>query len=169
MAYGSDAPAGDGGTLLGRPVVTYAALAGHAPLEDVAATGESGCALFTTSGTSSRPKFVLHDQRTLAAHACTVVRAWNLSVDSVTLLVPPLCGVFGLKPTFGRLSRRGSYPFVHSIDHLGPIADSVEALALSYDAMQGPDPLDPGCHARRVQPVASGIGRGIDGLRDHIA
>ena len=34
-----------------------------------------------------------------------------------------LCGVWGLKPTFGRLSRRGSYPFVHSIDHLGPLAD----------------------------------------------
>ncbi|HEY1092778.1 MAG TPA: amidase family protein, partial [Burkholderiaceae bacterium] len=36
-----------------------------------------------------------------------------------------LCGVWGLKPTFGRLSRRGSYPFVHSLDHLGPFADSV--------------------------------------------
>jgi hypothetical protein len=46
------------------------------------------------------------------------------------------------------------YPFVHSLDHLGPLADSVEALALSYDAMQGADPLDPGCHALRVQPVA---------------
>jgi Asp-tRNA(Asn)/Glu-tRNA(Gln) amidotransferase A subunit family amidase len=40
-----------------------------------------------------------------------------------------LCGVWGLKPTFGRLSRRGSYPFVHSVDHLGPFADSVERLA----------------------------------------
>ena len=46
------------------------------------------------------------------------------------------CGVWGLKPTFGRLSRRGSYPFVHSIDHLGPLADSVEGLALAYDALQ---------------------------------
>ncbi len=64
-----------------------------------------------------------------------------------------LCGVWGLKPTFGRLSRRGSYPFVHSIDHLGPFADSVESLALAYDALQGPDPLDPACHALRVQPV----------------
>src|SRR5436190_20263473 len=65
-----------------------------------------------------------------------------------------LCGVWGMKPTFGRLSRRGSYPFVHSIDHLGPLADSVEGLALSYDAMQGADPLDPGCHALRVEPVS---------------
>jgi len=54
---------------------------------------------------------------------------------------------------------------VHSIDHLGPLADSVEGLALAYDAMQGPDPLDPGCHAQRVQPVASRLARGVAGLR----
>ena len=76
-----------------------------------------------------------------------------------------LCGVWGLKPTFGRLSRRGSYPFVHSIDHLGPLADSVETLALAYDSMQGADPLDPGCHALRVQPTAAGLAKGVQGLR----
>lgn len=76
-----------------------------------------------------------------------------------------LCGVWGLKPTFGRLSRRGSYPFVHSIDHLGPLADSVEALALAYDAMQGPDPFDPGCHALRVQAATPALQRGTAGLR----
>ena len=76
-----------------------------------------------------------------------------------------LCGVWGLKPTFGRLTRRGSYPFVHSIDHLGPLGDSVEALALSYDAMQGPDPLDPGCHAVRVQPATPSLLQGVKGLR----
>ena len=76
-----------------------------------------------------------------------------------------LCGVWGLKPTFGRLSRRGSYPFVHSIDHLGPLADCVEALAWSYDAMQGADALDPGCHALSVQPVAEDCERGVEDLR----
>ena len=76
-----------------------------------------------------------------------------------------LCGVWGLKPTFGRLSRRGTYSFVHSIDHLGPLADSVEAVALSYDAMQGADPFDPGCHALRAQPVSQRLARGVQGLR----
>ena len=76
-----------------------------------------------------------------------------------------LCGVWGLKPTFGRLSRRGSYPFVHSIDHLGPLADSVESLALAYDVLQSPDPLDPGCHALQVQPVAGSLAHGCGGLR----
>jgi len=46
------------------------------------------------------------------------------------------CGLFSLKPTFGRLSRAGSFPFVASLDHLGPMARSVADLALSYDAMQ---------------------------------
>ena len=76
-----------------------------------------------------------------------------------------LCGVWGLKPTFGRLSRRGSYPFVHSIDHLGPLADSIESLALAYDALQAPDLLDPGCHALQVQPVSRQLAHGIKGLR----
>jgi AtzE family amidohydrolase len=76
-----------------------------------------------------------------------------------------LCGVWGLKPTFGRLSRRGTYPFVDSIDHLGPFADCVETLALSYDALQFPDAEDPGCHARAVQPAAPALRRGTGGLR----
>lgn len=76
-----------------------------------------------------------------------------------------LCGVWGLKPTFGRLSRRGSYPFVHSIDHLGPLAGSLGGLALAYDALQFPDPLDPGSHALRVQPVSPVLGQGVAGLR----
>ncbi len=76
-----------------------------------------------------------------------------------------LCGVWGLKPTFGRLSRRGTYPFVHSIDHLGPLADSLAGLALAYDTLQSPDAADPGCQALRVQPVKPLMGRGIKGLR----
>lgn len=64
-----------------------------------------------------------------------------------------LCGVWGLKPTFGRLSCRGTYPFVASLDHLGPLSDSVEGLALAYDALQGADPEDPACLARHTQPV----------------
>ena len=51
-----------------------------------------------------------------------------------------LCGVFGLKPTYGRLSRQGVFPFVESLDHVGPFARSVEDLALAYDVLQGPDP-----------------------------
>jgi AtzE family amidohydrolase len=76
-----------------------------------------------------------------------------------------LCGVWGLKPTFGRLSRAGTYPFVYSIDHLGPMASSLGGLALAYDALQCPDPLDAGCHALEVQAVMPHMNSGIEGLR----
>ncbi len=59
-----------------------------------------------------------------------------------------LCGIFGLKPTYGRLSRARTYPFVHSLDHLGPFARSVRDLALVFDRLQGPDPEDPSCTDR---------------------
>jgi aspartyl-tRNA(Asn)/glutamyl-tRNA(Gln) amidotransferase subunit A len=64
-----------------------------------------------------------------------------------------LCGVFGLKPTYGRLSRRGTYPFVHSLDHVGLFATGVADLAAAYDALQGPDAADRACAQRPCEPV----------------
>jgi AtzE family amidohydrolase len=75
-----------------------------------------------------------------------------------------LCGVFGLKPTFGRLPRTGSYPFVASLDHLGPFARSARDLALAYDAMQGHDAADPSNVSRPVEPTVATLGR-VAGLR----
>jgi AtzE family amidohydrolase len=75
------------------------------------------------------------------------------------------CGLFGLKPTYGRLSRARSFPFVASLDHLGPLARSARDLALAYDAMQGPDHEDPVCAQREVEPAASEIAKGVKGLR----
>jgi len=80
-----------------------------------------------------------------------------------------LCGIFGLKPTYGRLSRARSFPFVGSLDHLGPFARSVYDLALAYDAMQGCDSEDPVCVDRPVESTASLIGKGSDGLKIAIA
>jgi amidase/aspartyl-tRNA(Asn)/glutamyl-tRNA(Gln) amidotransferase subunit A len=76
-----------------------------------------------------------------------------------------LCGVFGLKPTFGRLSRAGSYPFVASLDHLGPFARSAAELAIAYDAMQGTDADDPAQVPRPLEPTGPHLARGVDGLR----
>src|SRR6266849_5699190 len=80
-----------------------------------------------------------------------------------------LCGIFGLKPTYGRLSRAGTFPFVASLDHVGPLARSTRDLALAYDAMQGPDPSDPVCTDRPPQPVAPLIDRGVEGVRIAVA
>ena len=79
------------------------------------------------------------------------------------------CGIFGLKPTYGRLSRARSFPFVFSFDHLGPLARNVRDLALSYDAMQGPDPDDGACTTRPVEPVLRSLTEDIGGLRIAIA
>jgi aspartyl-tRNA(Asn)/glutamyl-tRNA(Gln) amidotransferase subunit A len=79
------------------------------------------------------------------------------------------CGLFGLKPTYGRLSRARSFPFVASLDHLGPLARSARDLALAYDAMQGPDPEDPVCTRRYPEPAMQSLDSGIDGLRIAVA
>lgn len=80
-----------------------------------------------------------------------------------------LCGVFGLKPTYGRLSRTGTFPFVASLDHLGPLARTAEDLALAYDAMQGHDPHDPACADRPAEPAGPGLRDDIAGLRVAVA
>ena len=79
------------------------------------------------------------------------------------------CGIFGLKPTYGRLSRARSYPFVASLDHLGPFARNVADLALAYDAMQGPDAEDAACSTRPLEPVSGLLEKGIAGLKVAIA
>lgn len=130
---------------------------------------------FTTENTHYGATRNPHDRTRIAggssggSGAAVAARQVPLTLGSDTngsIRVPAsLCGTWGLKPTFGRLSRRGTYPFVHSLDHLGPIADSVQGLALAYDAMQGPDPLDPGCHALRVQAAMPTLQQGTGGLR----
>jgi len=80
-----------------------------------------------------------------------------------------LCGLFGLKPTYGRLSRARTFPFVGSLDHVGPLARTARDLALAYDAMQGHDPDDPVCARREVEPALPALDRGIGGLRIAVA
>ena len=73
------------------------------------------------------------------------------------------CGLFGLKPTYGRLSRAGTFPFVASLDHLGPLARSVGDLALSYDAMLGRDDADPAQANIPATPVSPTLKGGVVG------
>jgi AtzE family amidohydrolase len=90
-----------------------------------------------------------------AAAVAAGLGAFSLGSDTNgSIRVPSsFCGIFGLKPTFGRLPRTGSFPFVFDLDHLGPFARSVEDLALVYDVLQGHDPGDPGCVPRAREPV----------------
>jgi AtzE family amidohydrolase len=80
-----------------------------------------------------------------------------------------LCGIFGLKPTYGRLSRHGAYPFVASLDHVGPFARSVADLAQCYDALQGADANDPACASRAVEASMDALQAGGEKLRVAVA
>ncbi|RTL51726.1 MAG: AtzE family amidohydrolase [Bradyrhizobiaceae bacterium] len=79
------------------------------------------------------------------------------------------CGIFGLKPSYGRLPRTRTFPFVSSLDHVGPLARNVADLVCCYDAMQGPDPGDPVCSPRMPEPAGGIIARGAEGLRIAVA
>jgi len=79
------------------------------------------------------------------------------------------CGIFGLKPTYGRLSRARTFPFVASLDHVGPLARTARDLALAYDAMQGWDPEDPVCARRPPEPALPLLEGGVGGLRIAVA
>ncbi len=76
-----------------------------------------------------------------------------------------LCGIYGIKPTYGRLSRRGAFPFVASFDHVGPFARSVADLAACYDALQDADPDDPVQARRAPEPTVPSLDEGARGLR----
>ncbi len=78
-------------------------------------------------------------------------------------------GIFGLKPTYGRLSRAGAFLFAASLDHIGPFARSVRDLAIAFDVLQGADARDPICTNRPPAPCLPQIAQGTDGLRLAIA
>src|SRR5262249_6458126 len=75
----------------------------------------------------------------------------------------------GLQPSYGRWSRARTFPFVGSLDHVGPLARTTRDLALGYDAMQGHDPDDPVCARRPIEPALPALDRGTKGLRIAVA
>ncbi len=128
--------------LVGRMTAAGAVLVGAQNMDEYAYG-------FTTEnahdGTTRNP----HDRTRVAGgssggSACAVASgmcAAALGSDTNgSIRVPAsFCGVFGLKPTYGRLPRTGTYPFVFDLDHVGPLARSAEDLAVVYDVLQGPD------------------------------
>lgn len=75
------------------------------------------------------------------------------------------CGVVGLKPTYGLVSKRGVFPLCWSLDHVGPICKSVEDAALLLQVMSQPDLLDASCAAHEVQDYRSVLHGDIKGIR----
>jgi aspartyl-tRNA(Asn)/glutamyl-tRNA(Gln) amidotransferase subunit A len=75
------------------------------------------------------------------------------------------CGVTGLKPTYGRVSRHGVLPLAYSLDHVGPLAWSAEDCAILLQAMAGHDPADPASAAAAVPDYRAALRPDLRGLR----
>jgi aspartyl-tRNA(Asn)/glutamyl-tRNA(Gln) amidotransferase subunit A len=76
-----------------------------------------------------------------------------------------LCGIAGIKPTYGLISRAGVAPAAFSLDHIGPMAWTAEDCALMLQALAGHDPRDPASASRPIVSYTAELGRGIKGLR----
>lgn len=134
---------------------------------------------FSTENTHYGPTRNPHDPTRIAggssggsaaAVAASLVPLALGSDTNGSIRVPAaLCGVFGLKPTYGRLGRTGLRLFAASLDHGGPFARRVDDLAAAYDALQGRDAEDPTCTDRAPAPVSPLLRHGLDGLRLAVA
>jgi aspartyl-tRNA(Asn)/glutamyl-tRNA(Gln) amidotransferase subunit A len=134
---------------------------------------------FTTENTHYGPTRNPHDPARVAggssggSAAAVAAGLVPLTLGSDTngsIRVPAaFCGVFGLKPTYGRISRAGVALFAASLDHVGPLARSTRDLATTFDALQGPDVDDPVCATRPIEPAMPAITRAIHGVRIAVA
>jgi len=103
LVYAEDASAPQ--KVVGKPAHDYRKLSACEPLADDASRPEAGCVMFTTSGTTKAPKFVLHDQRTLIRHARDVAADFGYTAPQAKiLLTAPLCGVFGFCNTMAAIA-----------------------------------------------------------------
>lgn len=107
-------------SLAGKAVFDYSTLSSGEPFPEHRAVAEAACVMFTTSGTTSTPKFVLHSHRAVIQHALDVAREFAIGADSRLLLIPPLCGVYGFSSAMAALA--AGRPVI-----LSPVWDPEEA------------------------------------------
>jgi fatty-acyl-CoA synthase len=166
VAYGESGEGGESGAsdeapprhkILSHPVVAYCDLALRTPYAHDHARPDLGCLIFTTSGTTKKPKFVLHSQASIASHAAEAARGFGYGdADACTLLTIPLCGTYGLSNALAPLA--GAQPLVmlptfdaqeaaqainrHAVTHFPATGDIVAQLrdasteAIPYPSMR---------------------------------
>jgi aspartyl-tRNA(Asn)/glutamyl-tRNA(Gln) amidotransferase subunit A len=92
---------------------------------------------------------------------------WALGTDTGCSIRQPAawCGITGLKTSIGRISTHGILPLSPTLDTPGPMARTVRDVALLFDLLQGPDPLDPRTRGRQATDPMSTLEDGVRGLR----
>jgi len=140
--------------IIGRPVIRYRDLTSLPALDNDNARAGAGCIIFTTSGTTRAPKFVLHDQASITRHARDMAKAFAFdAADAAILLTVPLCGVLGfcnataalaagrpliMLPTFNAHAAVKAIR-AHRITHLSAVSDIVaKLLAAAPEAIPFP-------------------------------
>jgi aspartyl-tRNA(Asn)/glutamyl-tRNA(Gln) amidotransferase subunit A len=99
-----------------------------------------------------------------AAVAASLLYAALGSDTAGSIRIPAaLCGVVGMKPTFGRVSKHGVFPLSWTLDHVGPLTRTVEDNALLMNVLAGYDPKDPYSADRPAEDFARNLGRGVSG------
>ncbi len=165
----ADAPAaGRDATVVARLRAAGAILLGQTNMDEFAYGFSTENAHYGTTANPHDPGCIAGGSSggSAAAAAAGLVPLGLGSDTNGSVRVPAsLCGVFGLKPTFGRLPRTGMMPFVHGLDHVGVFAGSVRDLALAYDLMQGADPDDPAQAPRDAAPAGPALDADTPGLR----
>lgn len=132
-------------------------------------TSEFACGSFGLVGPSVNPWHPDHftggsSAGSAGALAAGLAVAATGSDTGGSIRVPSsFCGIAGLKPTFGRVSRRGLLALSWSMDHVGPMARTAADCALLLNAMAGHDPRDPKSSRRPVPDFTAGLGSGIEG------
>lgn len=119
-------------TMHGKVVERYGDAERHEPYQGDASASELGCNIFTTSGTTSRPKLVVHNQRGITRHAIEVARNFRLyAPQTVTLQVLPLCGVFGFCQAMATIAAGRPIVMLPAFD-----ADEIVRLCHQYRVTQ---------------------------------
>ena len=164
--FAGNPPASTDATAVSRLRAAGALLLGCANMDEFAYG-------FSTENSHYGPTRNPHDSQRIAggssggsaaAVACGAVDVALGSDTNGSVRVPAaLCGIFGLRPTYGLIPRTGTVAFSSSFDVVGPLARDVRTLAVTLDVLSGPDGIDPVATAAASQ-CASAVDAGIDGL-----
>jgi aspartyl-tRNA(Asn)/glutamyl-tRNA(Gln) amidotransferase subunit A len=100
-----------------------------------------------------------------AVAARQALGAYGTDTGGSIRLPASYCGVVGMKPTYGRVSRYGVIAFASSLDQVGPLATSVRGAALMLEAVAGKDPMDSTSIDTPVPSMTGACGRGLHGVR----